>query len=77
MTGDRATSAELDTSVTCYVKFGDGSTIDICGQGTVLFVYKSGKHEAITRVQYIPWPNSYIISLSPHHLQLRVLRVCR
>lgn len=63
MTGDRAAFAELDTSVTGFVKFGDGSTVDICGQGTVLFVCKSGEHRAITGVYYIPRLNTHIISL--------------
>ena len=50
MTGDCAAFAELDTGITGSVKFGDGSTVDICGQGTVLFVCKSGEHRAITGV---------------------------
>jgi hypothetical protein len=63
MTGDRDAFAELDTSITSSVKFGDGSTVDICGQGTVMFVCKSGEHRAITRVFYIPRLNTHIISL--------------
>ena len=63
MTGDRAAFAELDTSVTGTVKFGDGSQVDICGQGTVLFVCKSGEHQAVTGVYYIPRLNTQIISL--------------
>ena len=35
MTGDRAAFTELDTSIVGTVKFGDGSRVDICGQGTV------------------------------------------
>ena len=63
MTGDRAAFAELDTGITGSVKFGDGSTVDICGQGTVLFICKSGEHRAVTGVYYIPRLNSHIISL--------------
>jgi hypothetical protein len=63
MTSDRAAFTELDSSVTGSVKFGDGSTIDICGQGTMLFVCKSGEHQAITWVYYIPRLNTNIISL--------------
>ena len=63
MTGDRAAFAELDTSIVGTVKFGDGSRVDICGQGTVLFVCKSGEHRAVTGVYLIPWLNTQIISL--------------
>ena len=62
MTGDRAAFAELDTSIVGTVKFGDDSHVDICGQGTVLFVCKSGEHRAITGVYYIPRLNTQIIS---------------
>ena len=63
MTGDRSAFAELDTSIIGTVKFGDGSRVNICGQGTVLFVCKSGKHQAIAGVYYIPRLNTQIISL--------------
>jgi hypothetical protein len=63
MTGDRATFVELDIGVTSSVKFKDGSTIDICRQGTVVFVCKLGEHQAITGVCYIPRLNTQIISL--------------
>jgi hypothetical protein len=63
MTGDRAAFTDLDTSITGSVKFGDGSMVDICGQGTVLFIAKSGEHRAITGVYYIPRLNTHIISL--------------
>ena len=63
MTGDRAAFAELDTSIVGTVKFGDGSRVEICGQGTVLFICKSGEHRAITGVYYIPRLNTQIISL--------------
>jgi formylmethanofuran dehydrogenase subunit D len=63
MTSDRAAFAELNTSVTSSIKFGDGSTVDISGQGTVLFVCKSDEHRAITGVYYIPRLNTHIISL--------------
>ena len=37
MTGTRAVFAELNTSVTRTIKFGDDSMVDIEGKGTVLF----------------------------------------
>ena len=63
MTGDRAMFAELDTGVTGTVKFGDGSVVEICGQGTVLFVGRTGEHRAMTGVYLIPRLNAHIISL--------------
>ena len=63
MTGDCAAFAELDSSIVGTVKFGDGSRVDICGQGTVLFIYKSGEHRSITGVYYIPRLNTQILSL--------------
>ena len=63
MTGDRAAFAELDTSIIGTVKFGDGSRVEICGQGTVLFVCKTGEHRVVTGVYYIPRLNTQIISL--------------
>ena len=63
MTGDRAAFAELDPSIVGTVKFGDGSRVNICGQGTVLFICKTGEHRAITGVYYIPRLNTQILSL--------------
>ena len=63
MTGDRAAFAELDTSIIGTVKFGDGSRVEICGQGTVFFVCKTGEHRVVTGVYYIPRSNTQIISL--------------
>ena len=50
MTGKRTMFAKLDTSIVGTVKFGDGSVVDICGQGTVLFVGRTGEHLAIEGV---------------------------
>ena len=63
MTGDRTMFAELDTSIVGTVKFGDGSVVDICGQGTVLFVGRTNEHLAIQGVYWIPRLNTHIISL--------------
>lgn len=63
MSGDRAVFAGLDTRVVGSVKFGDGSNVDICGQGTMLFTCKTGEHRAITGVYYIPRLRMHIISL--------------
>ena len=63
MTGDRGMFAELDTSIVGTVRFGDGSQVDICGQGTVLFAGKTGEHLVVERVYWIPRLNTHIISL--------------
>jgi transposase InsO family protein len=63
MTGHRSVFAELDTSVTGTVKFGNGSVVDIQGRGTVLFAYANGEHRALTNVYFILWLCSNIVSL--------------
>ena len=63
MTGSRRLFAELDTSVTGIVKFGDGSMVDIEGKGTVLFALKSGEHHRLDGVYYIPRLTTNIVSL--------------
>ena len=50
MTGERAMFADIDTSIVGTVRFGDGSVVNICGQGTVLFVGRTGEHLAIQGV---------------------------
>jgi transposase InsO family protein len=62
MTGTRAVFAELNTSVTGTVKFGDGSMVDIEGKGTVLFACKSGEHHRLDGVYYIPRLTTNIVS---------------
>ena len=63
MTSDRTAFAELDTSIVGTVKFRDGSHVDICGQGTVLFICKSDEHRAVTGVYLITRLNTQIIGL--------------
>ena len=63
MTGDRSLFAELDTGVGGNVRFGDGSAVDICGRGTVLFTCQDGRQRALTRVYFIPRLRSNIVSL--------------
>lgn len=63
MTGDRSQFTELDTGVIGTVKFGDGSKVEICGRGTVLFETKSGEHKALTDVYLIPRLKTNIVSL--------------
>ncbi|XP_047340405.1 uncharacterized protein LOC124943988 [Impatiens glandulifera] len=42
MTDDKEKFFELDKVVTENVKFGDGSTIQICGKGSIMFKCKNG-----------------------------------
>ncbi|XP_047326574.1 uncharacterized protein LOC124930265 [Impatiens glandulifera] len=42
MTGDKEKFFELDEAVTRKVKFGDGSTVQICGKGSIMFDCKNG-----------------------------------
>ena len=50
MTGHREKFQELDESFTGRVKFGDGSTIQIMGKGTVMFECKNGDQKALQEV---------------------------
>lgn len=63
MTSDKNCFTELDKTITGRVKFGDGSIVDITGQGSVLFECKNGEHPILSRAYYIPRLKSNIISL--------------
>ena len=63
MTGCREKFIELDTNITGSVKFGDGSTVEIWGKGSVLFECQNGEHRILTEVYYIPRLRKNIISI--------------
>ncbi|XP_074347025.1 uncharacterized protein LOC141685846 [Apium graveolens] len=63
MTGEREKFKELNTNVTGRVKFGDGSTVEIRGKGTILFKCKNGEDCLLRDVYYIPTLCNNIISL--------------
>lgn len=63
MSGDKFCFQELDTSITGRVKFGDGSIIEICGRGSILFKCKNEEHLILSEVYYIPKLKSNILSL--------------
>lgn len=63
MTGDITAFADLDRNISGKVKFGDGSLVDICKRGSVLFSIRSGDHRVLTEVYYIPRLKTSIISL--------------
>lgn len=63
MTGYKSKFRELDEDVTGRVRFGDGSTVEIKGKGSVTFVCKNGEERILKEVYYIPKPCNNIISL--------------
>jgi hypothetical protein len=63
MSGCREKFAVLDTKVTGSIKFGDGSIVEICGKGSVLFECPNSEHQILTEVYYIPCLRSNIISI--------------
>ncbi|WVZ50199.1 hypothetical protein U9M48_001476 [Paspalum notatum var. saurae] len=63
MTGCRSALTSLDESVKGAVRFGDGSTVDICGLGVLTVATQNKEHRALTDVYYIPSLKSNIISL--------------
>ena len=63
MTGCRSSLANLDESVRGVVKFGDGSTVEICGVGAVTMAGKNKEHRVLTEVYFIPSLRCNIVSL--------------
>ncbi|CAN1281820.1 Retrovirus-related Pol polyprotein from transposon TNT 1-94 [Linum perenne] len=63
MTGCLEKFVDLDRSIRGTVKFGDGSTVEICGRGSILIEYQTGEHKLMTDVYYIPRLKSNIISI--------------
>ncbi|CAO2173598.1 unnamed protein product [Urochloa humidicola] len=63
MTGAHDVFTELDTSVQGTVRFEDGSVVRIEGRGSILFEAKSGEHQRLAEVYYIPRLTANIVSL--------------
>ena len=63
MTGDLEKFQTLDREITGRVRFGDGSTVEIRGKGTILFQCKTGDQWALTEVFFIPKLKSNLINL--------------
>ena len=63
MTGAKSAFFELDSEIRGMVKFGDGSVVEIEGQGTILFVGKGGKHHKLTGVYFISRLKANIVRL--------------
>jgi hypothetical protein len=63
MTGTRSTLTHLDEKIRGSVRFGDGSTVEICGLGSVVIQGQHDQHKVLTTVYYIPKLKSNIVSL--------------
>jgi hypothetical protein len=50
MTGCGTVFSELDRAVQGTVKFRDGSIVNICGKGTIIFSGRHGEHKVLTGV---------------------------
>jgi hypothetical protein len=73
MTGDEAVFAKLDRAVSGNVRFGEGSVVDICGRGTMLFAFDGERHHELANVYWIPKLKSSIGQLDelgfPTHVE--------
>jgi hypothetical protein len=63
MTGDYQKFRDIDSTVGGKVRFGDGSTVEIHGKGSILFQGKSGDQWLLLDVYFIPKLKSNLISL--------------
>jgi hypothetical protein len=63
MTGRREFFSELNSSVRDSIKFGDASIMEIKGVGSIVFTTKTGEHQLLNGVYYIPALRNSIISL--------------
>jgi hypothetical protein len=62
-TGCRASLADLDETIRGAVRFGYGSTVEICGVGAVTMTSKNKEHRVLTEVYFIPSLRCNIVSL--------------
>jgi hypothetical protein len=63
MMGHDNVFSELDRAVQGTVKFRDGSVVNICGKGTIIFSGLHGEHKVLTGVYWIPRLKNSIISV--------------
>lgn len=63
MTGRREYFSDLNVDVRGSIKFGDSSTVEIKGVGSVILVAKTSEHRLLTGVYYIPALKNSMISL--------------
>jgi hypothetical protein len=63
MTGDHRKFRDLNSAVSSKVRFGDDSSVDIMGKGSIVFQGKKGDQWVLSDVYYIPKLRSNLISL--------------
>ncbi|XP_074341894.1 uncharacterized protein LOC141679290 [Apium graveolens] len=63
MTGQKSKFKILDEQITSQVKFGDGSTMEIKGRGSISMKCKDGQERVLNEVYFIPSLRSNIISI--------------
>jgi len=63
MTGDLQKFRDLDRAISGKVRFGDDSTVEIQGKGTIVFQGKRGDQWVLSDVYYIPKLKSNLVSL--------------
>ena len=63
MTGNKGLFSTLDTDLGGTVRFGDNSSVEIRGKGSVLLACKNGEQRLLTDVLYIPYLKSNIFSI--------------
>ena len=63
MTRCRASLATLDEMVRGAVRFGNGSTVEICGIEAVMIADRNQDHRVLTEVYFIPSLKCNIVSL--------------
>lgn len=63
MTGQKSKFQVQDEKITGKVKFGDGSTVNIQGRGSILLKCKDGQERVLNEVYFIPDLRSNIISI--------------
>ncbi|XP_074347273.1 uncharacterized protein LOC141686115 [Apium graveolens] len=63
MSWQRSKFYSLDEGVTCRVKIGDGSAVEIKWKGTIVFKCKNGEERTLKDIYFIPSLRNNIISL--------------
>ncbi|KAD5507527.1 hypothetical protein E3N88_15230 [Mikania micrantha] len=63
MTGNRRLFSALNTSVGGKVRFGDNSSVEIKGRGSILLECKNGEQRLLTDILYIPYLKANVFSI--------------
>ena len=63
MIGRREFFSDLDSDMKGSIKFGDASTVEIKGVGSIIFKAKTGEDRLLTGMYYIPSLRNSIISI--------------